>query len=326
LVLTTLGGDGIFPGMARKLRVEYAGAIYHVMNRGDRREEVFKDDPDRERFLATLGEACVKTGWQIHALCLMPNHFHLVVETPQGNLVAGMKWLLGTYTARFNRRHKLFGHLFSGRYKALIVDGSGTGYLKTVCDYVHLNPARARLLTPEQPLTAYRWSSWPEYLKSPGKRPTWLRVDRLLGEYRIPQDSAAGRRVLAQALETRRQAEAGADYKLIRRGWCLGDETFRQELLVQMSERIGAEHYGAERLETVEAKAERIVREELKRRRWQETDLAKRAKGDLGKVQIAGRLRAETLVTVKWIAARLGMGTAGYVNNRLYRWRKGTLA
>ena len=95
---------------------------------------------------STLGEACGKTGWQVHALCLMPNHFHLVVETPQANLVAGMKWLLGTYTGRFNRRHKLFGHLFSGRYKALIVDGSGNGYLKTVCDYVHLNPARAKLL------------------------------------------------------------------------------------------------------------------------------------------------------------------------------------
>ena len=326
LVLTTIGGDGNFPSMARKLRVEYAGAIYHVMNRGDRREEIFKDDPDRERFLVTLGEVCVKTGWQIHALCLMPNHFHLVVETPQGNLVAGMKWLLGTYTARFNRRHKLFGHLFSGRYKALIVDGSGTGYLKTVCDYVHLNPARARLLTPEHPLTAYCWSSWPDYLKSPGKRPAWLRVDRLLGEYKIPQDSAAGRRVLAQALEARRQAEAGADYKLIRRGWCLGEESFRNALLAQMTERIGAEHYGTERLETTEAKAERILREELKSRRWKESDLLKRAKGDLGKVKIAARLREETLVTVKWIATRLGMGTAGYVNNRLYRWSKGTLA
>ena len=89
--------------MARKLRVEYPGAIYHVMNRGDRREPIFKDDRDRENFLATLGEACAKTGWQVHALCLMPNHFHLVVETPQSNLVAGMKWFLGTYTSRFNR-------------------------------------------------------------------------------------------------------------------------------------------------------------------------------------------------------------------------------
>jgi putative transposase len=113
--------------MARKLRVEYEGSIYHVMNRGDRRELIFLDDEDRQRFLATLGEACAKTDWQVHALCLMPKHFHLVVEMPQGNLVAGMKWLLGTYTARFNRRHKFFGPLFSGRYKALIVDGSGTG-------------------------------------------------------------------------------------------------------------------------------------------------------------------------------------------------------
>ena len=118
--------------MARKLRVEYAGAIYHVMNRGDRRERIFMDDADRQRFVDTLGEACAKTGWQLHAYVLMPNHFHLVVETPQPNLVAGMKWLLGTYTSRFNRRHKLFGHLFSGRYKSPIVDGSGSGYLNSV--------------------------------------------------------------------------------------------------------------------------------------------------------------------------------------------------
>ena len=190
--------------MARKLRVEYPGAIYHVMNRGDRREPIFRDDKDRQRFLSTLGEACGKTAWQVHALCLMANHFHLVLETPQANLVAGMKWFLGTYTGRFNRRHKLFGHLFSGRYKALIVEGSGNGYLKTVCDYVHLNPVRAKLLGPEQALREYRWSSWPEYLKSPGKRWPWLRVDRLLGEYGIPKDSAAGRRQLEMFLEERR--------------------------------------------------------------------------------------------------------------------------
>ena len=132
--------------MARKLRVQYPGAIYHVMNRGDRREPIFKDDADRHRWVETLGECCEKTDWQVHAYCLMSNHFHLVLETPKANLVAGMKWFLGTYTSRFNRRHKLFGHLFSGRYKSLIVDGSGDGYLRTVCDYVHLNPVRAKLL------------------------------------------------------------------------------------------------------------------------------------------------------------------------------------
>src|SRR6266849_1553446 len=120
--------------MARKLRVQYEGAIYHVMSRGDGRKPVFRDDTDRQLFLDALGQACQTTEWQVHAYCLMRNHFHLVIETPQANLVTGMKWLLGTYTGRFNRRHKVFGHLFSGRYKSLIVDGSGNGYLKTVCD------------------------------------------------------------------------------------------------------------------------------------------------------------------------------------------------
>jgi len=147
----------------------------------------------------------------------------------------------------------------------------------------------------------------------------------LLGEYRIPQDSAAGRRVLEQAVEEQRAAEAGTEYKAIRRGWCLGTKSFRKELLAQMTERIGAEHYGEERLATDVEKAERVIREELKARRWQESDLAKRAKGDIGKVKMAGRLRAETLVTVKWVADRLCMGTASYANNRLYRWRKGML-
>ncbi len=226
--------------MARKLRVEYPGAIYHVMNRGDRREAICKDEADRQRFVETLAEACAKTGWQVHAYVLMPNHFHLVVETPQPNLVAGMKWLLGTSTSRFNRRHKLFGHLFSGRYKALIVDGSGSGYLKSVCDYTHLNPARANLVAGGQPLKSYAWSSWLAYLRAPSQRPAWLRVDRLLGEWGIPKDSPAGRQRLEQALEERRGAEEGEEFKAIRRGGCLGEEAFRQELLAQMSERLGS--------------------------------------------------------------------------------------
>jgi hypothetical protein len=89
------------------------------MNRGDRKEEIFHDDPDRQRFLETLGEACQKTGWHVHAYCPMGSLFHLVAETPQANLVAGRKWSLGTYTGRFNRRLKLCGHLFVGRYKSL---------------------------------------------------------------------------------------------------------------------------------------------------------------------------------------------------------------
>ena len=126
--------------MPRVLRIEYPGAIYHVMNRSERCEPIFRDDFDHKRLLATLAEACTKTDWQVHAFCLMDNHFHLVVETPNANLLAGMRWFLSTYTARFNRRHKLFGHLFSGRYKALIVDGSGNGYLRTGSLSAQLKP------------------------------------------------------------------------------------------------------------------------------------------------------------------------------------------
>jgi REP-associated tyrosine transposase len=219
--------------MPRALRIEYPGAIYHVMNRGDHREPIFRDDFDRRRFLSTLGEACGKTSWQVHAYCLMLNHFHLVIETPEANLVMGMRWFLSTYTARFNRRHKLFGHLFSGRYQALVVDGRGNGYLQTVCEYVHLNPIRAKLLRPEQKLSEYRWSSWPQYLKTPEERESWLRVERLLGEMRIPADSEAGRAELENDLERRREQEEGDQYRKIRRGWCLGGETFREELLAQ---------------------------------------------------------------------------------------------
>lgn len=322
LILSHGLDSGHTPSMARKVRVEYPGAIYHVMNRGDRREPIFKEDGDRQHFLETQSEVCAKTGWQVHAYVLMPNHFHLVIETPQPNLVTGMKWFLGTYTSRFNRRHKLCGHLFSGRYKALIVDGSGSGYLKSVCDYVHLNPARARLLAVEEPLSCFTWSSWPAYLGAPAKRPEWLRVDRLMGEWGIPRDSPAGRRRLEQALEERRAAEESEEFQGIRRGWCLGEEAFRQELLVQMSERVGAEHYGDERAQSQEARAERIIAEELKRRGWRESDLTARAKGDPGKVALAMRLRAETTMTVAWVAGRLSMGTRGYANLLLFRRRK----
>lgn len=311
--------------MARKLRLEYPGAIYHVMSRGDRREPIFQDDADRERFLATLGEACQKAVWEVHAFCLMPNHFHLVIETPQGGLVAGMQWLLATYTGRFNRRHKLCGHLFSGRYKALIVDGSGHGYLKTVCDYVHLNPARARLLGPEEPLRAYRWSSFLEYLLPASKRVPWLRVERLFGEYRIPRDRAAGRREFEAAVEARRGQEEGAAFKGVRRGWCLGSEQFRQDLLAGVDRQLGALHFGPERAESQEARAERLVQEGLKRLGWTETSLAERRKGEPDKVRLAQRLREETLVTLEWIARRLHMGSVAYLTNRLYLLRLGRL-
>src|SRR5437016_11998764 len=276
--------------MPRKLRLEFTGAIYHVLNRGDRREDIFLDDEDRCRFVQTLGEACEKTDWQVHAYGLMRNHFHLVVETPRANLVAGMQWFLSTYTARFNRRHKCFGHLFSGRYKALLVDGSCNGYLKSVCDYVHLNPMRAKLLRAEQRLREYRWSSYPEYLKAEAKRAPWLRVERLLGEWGIGEDSVAGRRQLERSMEERKLQEESVqneDWKRLRRGWCWGGTTFREELLGMIDQKRSEHHYGEELEESAQQKAERLLGQMLRKARWRESDLPERRKGDEVKVKIA---------------------------------------
>jgi len=299
--------------MARKVRVEYPGAIYHVMNRGDRREEIFYTDKDRELFLETLAETCERTGWQVFAYCLMSNHFHLAMETPRANLVAGMKWFLGTYTARFNRRHKLFGHLFSGRYKALIVDGSGNGYLKTVCDYVHLNPVRAKLVSRKEALSEFWWSSYPQYLVPSARRWPWLRVERLLGAHGIPKDSPAGREEFERRMEARRSEDDPAQWKMIRRGWMTGSDEFRKELLAKMQERVGLSHYGAELQESEEEKARRIMTEEIRRLKVLKIDLGELSKGDWRKVEIARRLRKETTVSLRWIAAQLHAGSVAYL-------------
>lgn len=302
--------------MARKLRIQFPGAIYHVMSRGDRREDIFRDDTDRESFLQTLADACAKTGWQVHAYCLMPNHFHLVVETPQPNLVAGMKWFLGTYTARFNRRHRLSGHVFAGRYKSQLVSGVG-GYLRTVCDYVHLNPARAKLIGPETPLRDYRWSSFPAYIGSTDARPAWLRVDRVFGEAGIERDNAASRAEFEQRGEVRR-AEDTTTFDEFRRGWCVGDDQFRSGLLEKIEGEARSHHFGEEIYEASEAKAVRIVDEELRRALWSEAELKLRQKGDPEKLRIARRLRSETTMTLQWVATKLHMGTKTHLSHLLY--------
>jgi REP element-mobilizing transposase RayT len=238
------------------------------------------DWPD---FLKTLAEACQKTGFEVPASGLMRNPFQLVVETPNGNLVAGMRWLLSRYTLRLNHRCQRCGHVFSGRYQALVVEGSGQGYLKTVCDEVHLNPVRARLLGAEDRLLSYPWSSFGYYLAAPEHRPGWLRVDRLLGEQGLAADTAAG----------------------------------RQELERRMEGKLGEHHAGGLRRERAEARGERLIGEELGRLGWTEVDLAGRAKSDPDKVALATRLRRETTLTIKAIAHRLHLGTWKSATTRL---------
>lgn len=307
--------------MARKLRLQFADATYLITSRGDRRQIIFQDDSDRESFIETLNDAVKKTGWRVHALCLMPDHFHLVVETPQPNLVSGMKWFLGTYTARFNRRRQLGGHVFSGRYKSLLI-GPGSGFLRSACDYVHLNPSRAKLVEASEPLQKYLWSSYPSYLARQEQRPAWLHVNRLLADCGL-SDTTAGIEQFAERMESRRRENPEAEFGGIRRGWCFGDSAFRQEMLGEVSRTVGPNHFGAELQEAAEAKAGRIVDEELRTALWTEAELLRRRKGDPTKIAIATRLRAETTVTLQWIAVRLNMGTKTHLSHLLYWKRRG---
>jgi hypothetical protein len=230
-----------------------------------------------------------------------------------------MRWLLSSYTIRLNHRHQLSGHVFSGRYKALLVDGHQPGYLKTVCDYVHLNPVRAGLLGPRQPLERFQWSSYLLSLGLPRQRPAWLRVDRLLGEWRIPKDSAAGRRALAQGLAGRRTEDLGAESRRIERGWFVGDAEFRQELLAQVAPPPGARNFGEAVQEAVAVQAERFVKVRLEALGWRERDLTTRRKGDPAKVKLAAAVRAQTTMPLAWIAKRLATGSRGYLTWLLYR-------
>jgi REP element-mobilizing transposase RayT len=163
--------------MSRPLRIEIPGGIYHVTSRGNARGEIFLNDEDRERFLETLAWVVGRFGWVCHAYCLMDNHFHLLIETPLPNLSLGMRQLNGVYTQRFNRAHKRVGHLFQGRFKAILLERDS--YLLELCRYIVLNPVRAQMV---KSAGQYRWSS---YLATVGEAPVQvgLSIDWVLAQF-----------------------------------------------------------------------------------------------------------------------------------------------
>jgi len=306
--------------MPRKPRVEFEGAIYHVMCRGNRQQSVFRDARDNELFLDTLGEACVRCGWRVHAFCLMGNHYHLLVETPEPNLVVGMQWLQGTYTKRFNVRHKEWGHLFQGRYKALLIDPSGD-YFSTVATYIHLNPARIQGYDFKNArLEDHVWSSYPGYVWL-RKRPEWLCVERVLSCFNL-SDTPHGRGNYRARLEQRLVEMRHSDtpwlideaWKKIRRGWCLGDELFRLEMEARLDGALKSakrESFSGEGIRRHdEFEAERLVEQGLTALGLPEEELLGLRKNSPEKYAIAWLIRCNTSVRPLWIKDRLNMGKA----------------
>ena len=297
--------------MARKLRLEFPGAIYHVINRGNYRGFVFRTLGARRAFEACLFQACERSAWQLHAFVVMGNHYHLAVETPQGNLVAGMQWLQATFANRFNRLRGERGHLFQGRFKSLLVEAGEP--LGVLCHYIHLNPSRAGII-PVVRLGEYRHSSY-WYLQRPRQRPYFLRAETALSEAGQLADTPAGRRSYADYLAWQlAEGSAGrsAAYVSMSRGWALGGPEFKRALLQDhtVAEESRAWERGGAR-EVREGKW-RMVLEKLLGEVPAET-LADQRGAAPWKIRIAVAMKASTDADNRWLAQQLKMGSPRYL-------------
>ena len=299
--------------MPRKLRVEYAGAVYHVISRGHYRKDLFTVGESGAAFERALFETVERCGWELLAYVIMSNHYHLAVRTPEANLVAGMKWLQSTFATRFNRFAGERGHVFEGRYKSLIVTEDQP--LMGLVDYIHLNPVRAKMKRIEN-LEEHQLSSYAKFWQRTSGC-AGLSREATLSYYGLPR-SKAGMRKYRERLELAEEADPKQRKVLFQRycrGWFLGSPTAKRELakeLVKANPLV--EWDGADQRSLNEARWENIVREEMTRSGKAECDIDQDLKGAPWKVAIAKRLRRETTVGNPWIAERLSMGHRNHVS------------
>lgn len=310
--------------MTRPPRLEFAGALYHVINRGNHRQKIFAHKGAPEAFERTLGEAAIKFGWKVSAYVVMNNHFHLALETPEPNLSLGMKWLQGTWVCRSNRFRSQTGRPFQGRFKSLVIE-NGEGF-RRVCDYIHLNPVRAKVVSAGE-VGTYRHSSLWQHLAR--RSEPWMDGKRVLHAAGIRATNRNGWnayvRRLAVIMGDKTQSELHTS-KHLSRGWCVGSQEFRKTLSETMSSELA--QWRARRfegLEPSEVKAEQA-------RSWEERlqTFARAAKIDLAKlpaqksapekVVLAALLKTSTAVSNGWLADRLGMGQPASVSQFVRRY------
>ncbi|MFM8831397.1 MAG: transposase [Spartobacteria bacterium] len=309
------------------------------MARGNRKAAIFVDDHDRRFFLQCLADVCEKTGWKVHAWVLMDNHYHLFIQTPEANLVEGMKWLQNTVTRRFNVRHREWGRLFGDRYKAVVVDGESPYYYETLWDYIHLNPSRAGLVdvTRGQSVLDYPWSSLAGgYALMPYQRAKWLAAEAGLATMGV-DDTAEGRQKMVERLDKRAAEErersgfvvvdADADKRgsHLRRGWYWGKQAFAEKLMKRGEVAIGrkrkARGYDAslERKAHGEQSALALLEEGLRLAKISKDALAGYRCTEPRKVLLAVLLWKKTTVSQAWIAEHLGMKNSANVSRVIHR-------
>ena len=298
--------------MARSLRIEREGGVYHVINRGNYRRDLFVNEGAHKCFEKCLFEACEKSGWVLEGFCVMTNHFHLVVRTPRGNLSWGMKWLQSTFANRYHRFRKVNGKLFQGRFKSLIVEEDT--YLGALLHYVHLNPVRAGICGVAG-LDSYRWSSY-WYLQHPKSRPEFMDLTGALWHAGHLEDNPAGRRSYASYLsrlagEVEVQKEMA--FEKMCRGWALGSREFKKELLrseglLKDGDFEALRMEGLDLAEANEMLWEGFLERALRAVGHTEATAREQKKSEAWKVWVAAELKRRTSAPNAWIAKRLHMG------------------
>lgn len=306
--------------MARRLRMESESGVYHVLNRGNYRHALFRSEQAKTAFLKCLWEACERTGWLVHAWCIMSNHYHLAISTPRANLVEGMRWLQGTFAVRFNRFRQEQGHLFQGRYKSLLVDpAEGLGPL---CHYVHLNPVRAHLCDVPD-LRHYRWTSL-HWLLGRAATVSWYdptpALEHAGGLQRTAADAERYLQYLAWLMEDE-PARKRQRFETMSRGWIIGSDQFAKEMFEAHRELAGRSPQLASELQTArEAVWMEALESGLRRLGRQYPELRSTSKSAEWKLRLATQLKAGTTVTNRWLGDHLHLGARDEVCRKLCGW------
>lgn len=261
--------------MGRPLRIEYAGAVYHITSRGNERRDIFLDDEDRITFLRILKDYHDRFGILIHSYVLMGNHYHLILETPKGNLLKVMHGINSRYTAYFNRRHNRAGHLYQGRYKAIIIDRDN--YLIPLSRYVHLNPVKANIVQmPEQ----YKWSSYPGYIGK-SKEDAWIEYSWVLSKFSENRKKAGNKykEYVEEGLKEKIESPLGDIWGQL----VLGGGDFREKIMdLLKGQPIGKEIVQRKRFDR-KPSAEEIMKVVANVFRVEEKDIKRRGRGNIAR-------------------------------------------
>ncbi len=303
--------------MARRLRIQYEGALYHVVNRGNYRRDVFESVGAAKAFVEALEEVVQAYAWKLHAYAVMRNHYHLVLETPQPDLVEGMHWLQSSFSTRFNRYRSERGHLFQGRYYAGLIEDYK--FLGHVVDYVHLNPVRAGIVPVEQ-ADRFRWSSLGAFVRGP--RFKGLTADDWLVQKGIGDKESGWKQYLdyLKELAENLEEQKRLGWSGFSRAWALGSESWRKALAEDHAQH--ALNPGIEAQAVREMKHclwEKALGEELKKAGRKKEELQQARKGEAWKVNIAMGMRRKLGVSCVWLANTLNLGTPSSARSLICR-------